>query len=98
MEELIFTKELDNRIYPHKQLAYSYFIADYLLMKRAFEARPLTLEHLLYAVVRNYGRIIYWAFCRLLYKSRFIDIPENEAFSWRYHFRWCFWKPLVNQP
>ena len=97
MDELIFTKELDNRIYPHKQLAYSYFIADYRMMARTLEVRPITLGHLLYALARNYGRIVYWAFCRLLYRWNFIDIPVAEAFSWHYHFRWCFWKPLINK-
>lgn len=98
MDELVFTQELDNRIYPHKQLAYSYFIADYRMVERDFfEIRPITIGHLLYALGRNYGRVVYWSFCKLLYKWRFIDIPTAEAFSWRRHFRWCFWKPLINR-
>jgi len=94
MDELIFTKELDNRIYPHQQLAHSYFIADYRAMNKTFEVRPITIGHLLYALGRNYGRMVYWGFCRLLYKWKFIDIPISDAFSWRHHFRWAFWKPL----
>lgn len=95
MDELVFTKALDNRIYPHKQLAYSYFIADYRAMTDACEVRPITIGHLLYALGRNYGRIIYWSFLRLLYRCKFIDIPIASSFSWRHHFRWCFWEPLI---
>ena len=87
MDELVFTKELDNGIYPQKQLAYSYFIADYRMVNRTFEIRPITIGHLLYALCRNYGRVIYWGFLRFLWKVGFIKLDEGEVFSWRRNFR-----------
>lgn len=88
MDELVFTRELDNRIYPHKQLAHSYFIANHRLINNTFEIRPITIGHILCAIVRNYARIVYWASLRLLYKLGFIEISEAEAFSWKNNFRW----------
>lgn len=87
MNEILFTKDFDNnKIYPNKQLAYSYFLADYRMANRVFEIRPLTLGHLFYALSRNYTRIIYWGFLRGMWKLGFIYIDKREKFSWRQNF------------
>ncbi len=92
MDELIFHK-IENKVYPEKQMHYSYFIADRRFAEDNLEIRPLTPGHFIYALIRNYSRMIYWGFLRLLYKGKFIDKPMNEMFSWEY-FRFCWWKSL----
>ena len=96
MDELLFT-QIENKIYPNRQLVGSFLISDRLLIQSASEIRPLTIGHFLFAVCRNYGRILYWAFLRTLYKLGFIEIGEAEAFSWSCHFRWIPHRRYKNQ-
>ena len=95
MDEFVFTKGINNGIFPDKQLACSYFIADFRFEYGQYEVRPITFGHILYALARNYGRLVYWGFCRVLFKSGFICKPDNERFYWKHHFRWCFWQQLT---
>ncbi len=87
IKEVTFTI-VENKIYPSHQLLLSYFIADRVVVNKTIEIRALTIEQLLYALLRNYSRIVYWAILHMLYKLGFIDIKPWESFSWRKHFRW----------
>ena len=91
MEELILT-EVENKIYPNKQLLSHYFVSTQDTLRAHYEIRSITLGHILIAIIKNYGCIIYWGFLRLLYKAGFILIHDYEAFSWGNNFTFKFWE------
>jgi len=92
IEELEF-RQIENKIYPTKQLAYKFFVSDFDMVRHYYEIKPMTFGNILYAILRNYIRIWYWLFVRILWKIGFIDIPEYAAFSWKRYFRFSFWSP-----
>ena len=92
IEELEF-KQIENKIYPQKQLAYKFFISYRVMERRYVEVKPITFFNIIYSAAKNDLRIWYWSFLRFLYKAGFIDIECNDAFSWKSHFRFSFWSP-----
>ncbi len=95
METLEF-KEVDNKIYPAKQLVRTFFISSWAVHYHGFEVKPLTLHDFLIAILRNNLIICKWFIARRLYLMGFLDVPDGATYS-REYFRWDFWNVLKNR-
>ena len=55
-ETLLF-RTVEEKIYPDKQLVSVFLISDHLMEMNCVEVRPLTIDHLVYALVRNFTSV-----------------------------------------